>query len=445
MALIAQSPFEWLAFDGAGALTDAQAPGRVLQALEQSGASDLVVISHGWKTDQVGAGELYSPLWANVTQSLLAAGGPAPGKIVVAGVLWPSKPFQQDFDAAAAQTSSGGTLSIPPTVTGDGDLSAEALDDLVAGFKELVVDAQAGEAVAAAVALNADGFSDASAKALLTALKAAVGLGPSALDPELEVDAQGFADKPADVLSKLAPAPALPLPHSVGAALGLGDALTNAIQGSRAAVGRLLNQFTYFAMKQRAGVVGQKLGAVVLPGVAPSHPTRLHLIGHSFGARLVTAAAAAFTPPPTLTLKSLTLLQGAYSHNGLSSDFGQGKPGAFASVLASSRVHGPITMTHTRNDSACTIAYPLASRLSRDVASDLGDANDLFGAMGANGAQHLPTAAYGPDLAMVKQQPSYVLAPGLVNRVLADTCVSEHMDVTNADVGALVASVLRTP
>ena len=96
------------------------------------------------------------------------------------------------------------------------------------------------------------------------------------------------------------------------------------------------------------------------------------------------------------------------------------------------------------HDSACTIAYPLASRLSRDTRQSLGDANDLFGAMGANGAQHLSADAYAADQAMTKGQATYTLVDGKVNRVLADACVSEHMDVTNADVGALIASVLRT-
>jgi hypothetical protein len=441
MSLIDQSPYEWLAFDENGALTDNGAPGRVLADLNASGATDLVVISHGWKTDQVGAGQLYTPLWQNVTKSLQSSGGPSPQKIVVAGVLWPSKTFEDDFDAASAQTASGGTLAVPPAVAGDGDLDPAALQAVIDGYRELV-GAAAGNAVAAAVGPNTSGYNSATAGALLSALKAAAGLTGAPLDSELTADAAGLQMDPVTILDMLAPVPNLPLQPSVGMALDLGSALTNAIQGPRAAIARLLNQVTYFTMKQRAGTVGAKLGANVLSALAPTHPVRLHLIGHSFGSRLVTAAAAAFKPGQ-VSLRTLTLLQGAYSQNGMSANFAGGQVGAYAAVLASKLVPGPISMTHTHNDSACTIAYPLASRLSRDTTESLGDANDLFGAMGANGAQNLPANAYAADQAMAKGQATYSLASGKVNRVGGDACISEHMDVTNADVGALVASILR--
>lgn len=442
MTLIDQSPYEWLSFDENGALTDSAALGRVLADLNSSGAADLVVIAHGWKTDQVGAGQLYTPLWENVSKSLVADGGPAPQKIVVVGVVWPSKAFEDDFDVAAAKTASGGTLAVPPAVTGDGDLDPAALDKVIDGYRELVGSAQ-GDAVAVAAARNTAGYDAASAADLLNVLKAAAGLTGGQHDSELTADAAGLLKDPVTILDMLAPLPNLPVPPSVGGTLDLGGALSNAIQGPRAAIARLLNQFTYFTMKQRAGTVGRKLGADVLSTLTPTHPTRLHLIGHSFGARLVTAAAAAFKPSALLSLQSLTLLEGAYSHNGLSSDFDGGQSGAFASVLTSQLVDGPISMSHTHNDSACTIAYPLASRLSRDVSQGLGDAQDVFGAMGANGAQNLPAAAYAADQAMVEGQATYCLTPGKVNRVLGDACISEHMDVTNSDVGALVASVLR--
>jgi hypothetical protein len=442
MTLLSQSPFVWLPFDGDGALTDPAAAAALLAALADSGASDLVVISHGWKTDQAGASELYTPLWANVTASLLAHGGPAPGKVVVGGVVWPSKPFQTDFDVAAAETSGGGTLSVDPPVAGDGDLAPDELSAILAGFTTLV-GPKAGAAVAAAAAANTAGFDDRTARALLAELTAAVELGgPS--DHELGGDAAMLSGDPLTALQSLALPPTFPLHASVGGALDLGSALSNALQGPRAAIGRLLNQFTYFAMKKRAGVVGDKLGGVTLSQLAPAQPVRLHLIGHSFGARLVTAAAAAFQPSANLKLASLTLLQGAYSHNGMSSGFNGGEVGAYAKVVANSLVAGPITMTHTHNDSACTIAYPLASRLVHDTTQSLGDASDLFGAMGANGAQNLLAPALAPNGTMAKGTASYPLTPGKVNRMLADACVTEHMDVTNPDVGALVASVLRT-
>lgn len=437
MSLIDQSPFEWLEFDENGALTDAAAKGRLEADIATAGATDLVVISHGWKTDQVGAGQLYTPLWQNVTQALTQAGDPAPQKIVVGGVLWPSKQFEDDFDTAAAQKQSGGTLAVPPTLTDDFDLAPASLAKVVAGFCELI-DPDKWAALKAAVEQNSGGYTDASAKQLLDVVKDSAGLAGNESDKELEADVQGLFDTPLAILDSLALLVTARLNPTVGQTLDLGDTLSNVIQGPRAAIARLLNQVTYFTMKKRAGTVGAQLGSDVLSHLAVPHPVRLHLIGHSFGARLVTAAAANFQAPAQLSLESLTFLQGAYSHNGLSAQMN----GAFASVLASAVVKGPISMTHTHNDSACTIAYPLASRLSRDTTQSLGDATDAFGAMGANGAQNLD-ASILLDQAMAPAQKSYALTPGKVNRVLADRCVSEHMDVTNTNVGALVASALR--
>jgi pimeloyl-ACP methyl ester carboxylesterase len=109
---------------------------------------------------------------------------------------------------------------------------------------------------------------------------------------------------------------------------------------------------------------------------------RIHLVGHSFGCRVVTAAAAAST---TDRLQSMSLLQAAFSHNG----FSKSMNGFFRSVVDNDRIKGPIVITYTANDRAVGIAYPVASRLAGTVASAFGDANDKFGGLGRNGAQKM--------------------------------------------------------
>jgi pimeloyl-ACP methyl ester carboxylesterase len=215
------------------------------------------------------------------------------------------------------------------------------------------------------------------------------------------------------------------------------------LHGPRAAVARFLNQLTYFEMKSRAGVVGAILGSSVLSGLRPAGTVKLHLIGHSFGARLVTAAASKLPNSLGLQFFSLTLL-GAFSHNALAAVVEGGTPGAFANVIG--RPIGPITITHTHNDRACTFWYPLASRLSRDVAQGIGDKDDIFGAMGANGALKLAASA------CVQDQTGQNFAPrrGKVNGFLADSYIVKtkttdaHNNVTNPVVGRLVAAVLQS-
>ena len=67
-------------------------------------------------------------------------------------------------------------------------------------------------------------------------------------------------------------------------------------------------------MKARAGAVG-KNGMAPLVDRLASQVERIHLIGHSFGGRVVTATAAS---SKTDKIRSMTLLQAAFSHNGLS-------------------------------------------------------------------------------------------------------------------------------
>ena len=111
----------------------------------------------------------------------------------------------------------------------------------------------------------------------------------------------------------------------------------------------------------------------------------------------------------------MTLLQAAYSHNGLSDNFDdKGTAGFFRSILSEHRVSGPIIITHTKNDTAVGVAYPLVSRIANQVAAALGDQNDPYGGMGRNGAQRTPEAdgnattlgAVGTDLQLLAGQDS---------------------------------------
>jgi len=63
--------------------------------------------------------------------------------------------------------------------------------------------------------------------------------------------------------------------------------------------------------------------------------------------------------------------------------------GFFRSVVEQKRVKGPILVTHTKNDKAVGVAYPLASRVNGDTTAAFGDENDKFGGLGRHGAQKM--------------------------------------------------------
>ena len=162
-----------------------------------------------------------------------------------------------------------------------------------------------------------------------------------------------------------------------GGAAGIGSFLDS----FKTAALNILNYTTYYEMKTRAGKVGNNGAAPLIDNLA-AKVDRIHLIGHSFGGRLVTAAAKEST---TNKLASLTLLQAAFSHNGFSKIL----KGFFRSVVEAKRVSGPILITNTKNDKAVGLAYPIASRINNDTTMAIGDENDKFGGIGRNGAQKM--------------------------------------------------------
>ena len=90
-------------------------------------------------------------------------------------------------------------------------------------------------------------------------------------------------------------------------------------------------------MKRRAGQVGERLGREWLAPaftVLGDRAPRVHLIGHSFGAKLVTSAVLGGVRPDTLVL-----LQAAFSAFAFAEDVpGTKRPGFYRPVIAARMV-----------------------------------------------------------------------------------------------------------
>jgi len=436
MTTICASPFVWLEFDESGVIDAAAVQG--LYDVLKGGVDDLVVISHGWKNDKNDAEKLYTTLWNN-TCANLPAGKAA--RIAVAGVLWPSKAYPDDFDVAAlGAVKQAGALGLQGGVAA-GDISDAIFDDILNEFAKFIGPGSADTIAAARAA--AKGFGANEAHDLVSSGGKAVAANVPINDVELGQDGKPIvksltdATKAKSLLTSLQRPPQFKVGTGVVKAQGLGDMVEGLFSGPKAAIARFLNLLTYYEMKKRAGVVGVGLADKVLAKLAPDNAVRLHLVGHSFGARLVTAAANQLALASKLEFFSLTLLQGAYSHNGMAKDLG-----AFPAVVG--KPTGPIVITHTHNDLACTLAYAIASRLSRDTTQGIGDAQDEFGAMGANGPQKLDAAVLEPEDTNETFKPKR----RKVNRILADAFVVKtsdvdaHNNITNGECGRLLAQTI---
>ncbi|MBZ5581894.1 MAG: hypothetical protein LAQ30_06755 [Acidobacteriia bacterium] len=220
---------------------------------------------------------------------------------------------------------------------------------------------------------------------------------------------------------------------SAGGAAGLGGALSSITAGAS----RLLNYFTYYLMKDRAGLVGRNGANPMLSRIQAgvSKDIRLHLAGHSFGGRLVTATVDG---PNRLRVNTLLLLQAAFSHNGFAQKYDNQHDGFFVNVVQQRKVSGPILVTHSDKDEAVGVAYPLASRISGDTAAAMGDANDIYGGIGRNGAQHMGSLA--EDVTLLGAQSPYQLTQGkAIYNFNGDQIITSHGDVARPETAWLMA------
>jgi pimeloyl-ACP methyl ester carboxylesterase len=112
--------------------------------------------------------------------------------------------------------------------------------------------------------------------------------------------------------------PGAPPPDVLGRAAGIGEWL----KGFKTSAMNVLNYTTYYEMKTRAGIVGSKGVATMIDDLGAS-VKNIHLIGHSFGGRVVTAAAAA---SHTEKIRSMSLLQAAFFARWLFRDYARCLP-----------------------------------------------------------------------------------------------------------------------
>ena len=400
------------------------------------GVTDLLVLSHGWNNDMADARALYDELVSNIDRLLSArtsSGAPKALKALagrtyaVCQVFWPSKRF------ADADLIPGGGAA---TATGANDkalvrvLEAMKRDPVRLGGKEApaarvkVID----RAIAAVPRLAT---SPVARKTFVDALRSVMPKGKSTKEID-DGSAAFFKTDPEALFKSLSVGVLAPVAKAKGGAAtmttgggaaGLGDLVDGITAGAR----RIANFVTYYQMKDRAGTIGSTGVASLIKQCRKAKPAlRIHLVGHSFGGRLMTAAAAGLSPnTPNVTI---SLLQAAFSHNALSEDFGGGNAGFYRKVVSDASVSGPIIITHTKNDKAVGIAYPLASRIALQVAAALGDENDPYGGMGRNGAQHT-VEAVGHAARLGPKGAAYAFKPGTVNNLLADDLIKDHGDV----------------
>ncbi|MFE9683366.1 serine-threonine protein kinase [Streptomyces sp. NPDC006285] len=385
------TPYWELTFDADGDVHAGQRD-RLLREVVERGVKDLIVFAHGRHNDRSGANRLYSRFFEPVPALAPNA------RLGYVGVLWPSMRFTDEpvpgFERTVTAVSVGpaldeGTRSALRTVFPGRatlvDQIARMLDRQPEGETALE---EYGRLVRLLVELRPEAPGAASAPD--TVADASAGAGPP-FEPEMFLgNAAGVCQEFAQALTEDTAAGTGAGTTPEGAA-GVAPVLPRAWDGAH----ELLRQATYFAMKRRAGAVGERgLGRMIgrLAQVAPG--VRVHLVGHSFGGRLVSFALRGM-PRGVRTVKSVTLLQAAFSHYAFAAELPHDVRGSGVLHGQQNRIDGPLVCCFSRFDSALGTIYPLASRTAGDDRTAAGPGlprllGPRWGALGRNGVQAVP-------------------------------------------------------
>jgi len=437
-----------LQFDQNGHLTS-PAQGDVLAEVAAAGVTDLFAFSHGWGTSQDSARSLYDqmfPMIRDAAHGLAGLGQPG-----FAGIYWPSlwfppTPATPPPEAGAQQADSGALVDLSAgTAALSGADIASALRPGFADPAQQDAITRLGQLIDEGVAAAGSAESDTAKQQRLQEIGQLIRslTPPPAPDGEYEDSGETALLLSSDPATDYqAAADAFGTTPPAGAQEGIGDWFGKAINGAK----DVLRVFSYTTMKARAGTVGRNgLGPLLAALHTRSPAVRVHLIGHSFGARLVSFALSGVGAPADSPVASLLLLQGAFSHWSFAhaQDNPFGSPGALNAYA--DRVHGPLVATHTVYDWAVGVWYPKASFLAKQDAAAVGA--DRWGGMGADGFQAVKPAE---DRAMPAQGGTdYGLTPGtfyridaanVINKTAGEAFAGAHSDIRKPQVAQLAAA-----
>ncbi|MFC8516905.1 serine-threonine protein kinase [Streptomyces sp. NPDC057257] len=429
------TPYWELTFDADGD-PDGRERDRLLAEVPTKGVKDLIVFAHGWNNDRSGATALYRKFFAPIPKLAPKA------KIGYVGVVWPSMRFCDEPIPDFPKSVVAMEAEAAPAPVLDKD-TRHALLEAFPGRATVV------DQIARMLDQRPDNELDEFGR-LVRLLVEVVPGGPQPLfaadtlaegvpqsEPVLFTgDAATLCDEFARALASL---------RSGGDTEGF--SLPNPWDGAK----ELLRQATYYAMKRRAGTVGERgLGRVVGQLAAAAPAVRVHLVGHSFGGRLVSFALRGL-PEGVHTVKSVTLLQGAFSHYAFASRLPQDARTGGVLQGQQNRIDGPLVCCYSHFDQALGTLYPLASRMAgvnNEVTGfDLGHTlGPEWGAMGHDGVQAVPgTQRLDLAGALGGKLPTSgcvnVDAAAVVNRGGPPT--GAHSDIVHAELARVVLTAGR--
>ncbi len=389
-------------------------------AAPDSNITDIFFVSHGWKGD-VPAAIKQCNRWIGAMGRMEADRRAIREKDpnfspLIVGIHWPSQPWG-DEDLPADTESL--LLGAEP--------EAEDPGDLVDLYAEAIASTPAArQALETIVAAAAQDYGQAELDAEVSeAYSILLGEADLGADDDLSDSEDGeTAWDPQEVFRRARA-------DESGPGLLGGDSLADSFLSP-------LRQLSFWSMKKRARVVGEAglAGVVATLQSASAKPVRIHLMGHSFGCIVVSAAAMAATTTTGRPVDTLILIQGALSLWSYSRAPKKNKPGHFSSIPEDALVRGATVTTLSEHDKAVGNLYPMAARLAKQYTlADL----PLYGGVGTYGLCGL--ADTGPDIEIKDDSATYGFVLGGIYNIDATRIIANgggfsgaHSDIAHPEV-----------
>lgn len=408
-----ENPFYILQFDKRGGTTAPETLAHAHRTLRIGDFTDVFVFCHGWNNDWEAATDRYN----HFVDGFIGQAPDDPARrALLMGIFWPSALLVMPGEQAPAMAAEGG---LPP------DFDAEALAD---------VTEQLDVSSAARVERLArwDELHEQEATELAELLAPVYGggveeLGEDTVPPSPHALAASWRAG--------APVVTVPKDEEDNGDWGTADEA----EGGPQAAGLLdklnprdiIRGASVWVMKDRAGRVGVGAVGPLVRAVLADTDARVHLVGHSFGAKVALSAICA-EPLPRSTC-SLLLLQPAINHLCFAESVpGRGRPGGYRSALE--RVERPIFSTYSAHDLPLTRFFHWALRREADIGEPKiaawPDPPSDYAALGGYGPHGADRATQRVTLNRPSQPYSLDLDKPLA-AVDATAGVSGHSDVSN--------------
>ena len=350
---------------------------RLCSDLARDPVTDVFLFSHGWKGDVPSARKDYAD-WLSAAAACAAdleqLRGRRPGfRYVFVGLHWPSQPWgDEEF---------GGGSDAVSFAPGE----AAAVEALVDRYAERIADTPTARQALRTIITTSQ---QPSPPELPEDVRAAYAI----LNREADLGSDGPGADPGADREPFDPEARYQLAQEEAPlSFGIGETVGNLILSP-------LRQLSFWKMKDRARRLGESGAHSFLRSLQENRKdVRLHLMGHSFGCIVMSAAVAG--PPGgdglSRPIESLVLVQGALSLWSYCSDipYRRGQSGYFNPLVVRERVSGSIVTTRSQFDLAVGRWYPLGAGAARQITFAPGEL-PRYGGVGTFGLQ-------GPGLNLV--------------------------------------------